>query len=382
MTFLWPIVLLSLLVLPALLGGYLWQLRRRRRLAVTHSSVALIRAARPARSAWRRHVPIALLLAALASLGLAGARPQVRTAVPVTGSAVILALDVSGSMCATDVDPNRLTAAQNAVRDFVHAQDPSTRIGLVLFSGFAQLAVPPTTGRTDLLHAIDSLTTGQGTMIGAAILKSVDAISQIDPNVKPADGGAGVGGSAGIGSGGGTGGSNGTGAGPSSPSAPGPAATVAPEIVVLLTDGANTGGVTPLDAAKVAAARGVRVYPIGFGTANPTSMVCTADQLGGRFDNSMPGGGFGGGFGGNPGSGRRNFLVADDAALRQVATTTGGAYFSASGAKQLQSVLADLPRHVDVQHRDLEVTVGLAGLSAVLVLGSVWAAWRWSVLPS
>ena len=302
MGFQWPLALLSLLVLPVLVGAYLWQIRRRRRRAVTYSSVALIRAAAPARSAWRRHVPFALVLAVLACLGVAAARPQIRTDVPVAGSAVILALDVSGSMCSTDVDPNRLSAAQAAVRDFVRGQDSSTRIGLVVFSGFAQVAVAPTTEREELFRAIDSLTTGRGTTIGAAILKAVDAIAQIDPAVAPA----------------GTAGSTDpSGASPSagsgSPSArPG---SFAPEIVVLLTDGANTAGIAPVDAAKIAAARGVRVYPIGFGTSHPTAMVCTAKQLGGRGFGNFRGGGVGPGRVGGPGRG--NFLLADDATLKR-----------------------------------------------------------------
>ena len=133
------------LAVPLLAGAYVWQLRRRRRRAVRYSSVALIRAAAPRRAAWRRHVPVALLLTALAALGLAAARPQVSVDVPVSESALILALDVSGSMCATDVEPNRHTAAQAAVRDFVQAQESSTSIGLVLYAGFAQFAVAPTT---------------------------------------------------------------------------------------------------------------------------------------------------------------------------------------------------------------------------------------------
>ena len=187
MDFGWPILLLSLLAVPVLLAGYVLLLRRRRRRAVPYSSVALLRAARPARTTRRRHLPVAFLLGALACLGLAAARPQAKVDVPVSGSAVILAVDVSGSMCATDVEPNRLTAAQAAVRTFVRAQDPNMRIGLVVFSGFAQLTVPPTTERAGLLRAIDSLTTGRGTTIGAAILKSIDAIAQIDASVRPID---------------------------------------------------------------------------------------------------------------------------------------------------------------------------------------------------
>ena len=369
MSFAWPLVLLSLLAVPALVAGYLVADRRRRRSAVVHSNVALIRAARPARSAWRRHVPFALVVAALAALGLGGARPQLSVDVPVTASSVILAFDVSGSMCATDVEPNRLSAAQAAVRDFVKRQDRGTRIGLVVFSGFAQLAVEPTTDRGDLLKAVDSLTTGRGTTIGAAILKSVDAIAQIDPDVAPATGSSpGSGGPSGSG-GSSSGGSSGQGT-------PRPARSYAPEIVVLLTDGANTRGIAPVEAAKVAAARGVRIFPIGFGTTHPTTMVCTAAQLGGSsFENLQPGG-----FAGVPVAG--NFLVADEPTLREVAAITGGTYFPASGAGQLQNVLTDLPRHVQVQHRTVEVSAVPVGLAVLLVLLALAAAARWTAFPA
>ena len=121
----------------------------------------------------------------------------------------------------------------------------------------------------------------------------------------------------------------------------------------------------------------MRVYPIGFGTKNPTVMVCTAKQLGGSgFDN------FGrGGFGG-PGPGRGNFLIADDATLKRVADVTGGEYFSASDAGQLHNVLKDLPRQVKVQQRDVEVSVFFVGLAALLVLLTVWAAARWTAFPT
>jgi len=377
MSFEWPFVLVGLLAIPALIGAYLWAGRRRRRRAVTFSSVALIKVARPATSAWRRHVPFALVIGALAVLTLAGARPQASVNVPSAGASVILALDVSGSMCATDVLPNRLSAAQAAVRKFVQAQESETRIGVVAFSGFAQLTVPPTTDHKELLDAIDSLTTGRGTTIGSAILKSVDAISQINPDVAPAD-------SDGLG----TGTPDETEPAVPDPSAspdpnsggttPGADKTYAPEIVVLLTDGANTRGVAPVEAAKIAAARGVRVYPIGFGTQNPTRMVCTAEQLGGssfeNFGRGRPGGG--------GGPGLANALQADEPTLREVASTTGGTYFSASGADQLQKVLSELPRHVQLQHRDVELGAPLAALAALLILLSIGAAVRWSTFPS
>ncbi|NYG06519.1 Ca-activated chloride channel family protein [Phycicoccus badiiscoriae] len=356
MSFALPVALLGLVTIPLLVAAYLWQLRRRRRAAVRFSNVALIRSALPRQRTWRRHVPLALILASLALLGLAAGRPQVRAQVPISSSAVILAVDVSGSMCATDVSPNRLAAAQDAVRKFIDAQDDRTRIGLVVFSGFAQVAVAPTTNHDDLLHAVDGLTTGRGTTIGAAILKSIDAIAEINHDVAPAD-------------------TSGTTPG-TTPGSPTPRGKTVPEIVVLLTDGANTRGVTPQEAAVQAAARGVRVYPIGFGTTDPTQMVCTRDQLGGGLFDGPPSG-----FGGGLGPGGRNFLVVDEAALQTVAQITGGEYFKASDAGQLQGVLNDLPKHVDVQERNVEVSVAFAGLAALLLLLALGLAGRWTAHP-
>ncbi|MEO7069808.1 MAG: VWA domain-containing protein [Nostocoides sp.] len=347
MGFAWPLALLGLLAPIALVAAYVWISRRRRRSVVRHSNVALVRAAAPRMPGWKRHLPVALVVAALTVMVAAAARPRVEATVSQSGSAVILALDVSGSMCSTDVDPNRLTAAQNAVRTFVGAQDSSTKIGLVIFSGFAQVAVAPTTDRQPLVNAINAVTTGRGTTIGAAILSSINAISQIDPNVKPAD----------------------------TTPAPSPPASghYAPEIVVLLTDGANTRGVTPQEAATQAAARGVRVYPIGFGTTNPAPMVCSADQLGGDMFQGFGGGGFGGRM--------SQYLIADEPTLKQVAATTGGAYYKATDAGQLQGVLKDLPNNVDRVTRPVEISAGLVALGIVLLIGGVAAAARWSAFP-
>jgi Ca-activated chloride channel family protein len=375
MHFEWPLALGSLVVLPVLLVLYLWQLRRRRRQAVSYSSVALIRAASPRRVAWRRHVPFALLLCVFASLSMATARPQMETDVPVAASSLIMALDVSGSMCATDIEPNRLTAAQDAVRKFVRAQDPTTRIGLVVFAGFAEVAVAPTNERDELLRAIDSLTTGRGTTIGAAILKSVDAIAQINEKVDPVASGRDA---------------ERDGFAFGAESSPSPSSgtpeprrrSFAPEIVVLLTDGANTQGITPVEAAEIAASRGVRVYPIGFGTQNPTRMVCTAEQLGGRGFDNFGSGGFGWRGGGGGSGPPANFLVADEGTLKKVASVTGGAYFGANDANQLQKVFEKLPRQIEVQQRDVEVTVVPAGLAVLLMLGTVWAAARWTAFPT
>jgi Ca-activated chloride channel homolog len=141
---------------------------------------------------------------------------------------------------------------------------------------------------------------------------------------------------------------------------------VAPEIIVLLTDGANTRGVTPAEAADQAAARGVRVYPIGFGTTHPTQMACTRDQYGGlqpRVPDLT-------GFAGGP-TGGRNFLVVDEAALKGVAQRTGGEYFAATDADGLTKVLADLPRHVSVSEQDIDLSAGVALLAAVVLVAGL-----------
>jgi Ca-activated chloride channel family protein len=234
--------------------------------------------------------------------------------------------------------------------------------------------VAPTTNKNDLLNTLDAVTTGRGTTIGAAILKSIDAIAELDPNVAPSDpedapnpdgsslpktpdGG------------------NGSGATPTpSPNADG--GDKAPEIVVLLTDGANTRGITPEDAAVQAAARGVRVYPIGFGTKNPTQMVCSRSQLGGMTQQRFGGRDFtGGGV-----MGGRNFLVVDEDALKTVASTTGGEYFGATDADQLQSVLDNLPKHVTTQQQDVDISAGFIAVAALVLLLGLGLSIRWSTL--
>ena len=185
MSFAWPLALVSVLVVPLIVGVYWWLLRRRRRQAVRYSSVALLRSVIPRRKRWQRHLPIALVLASLLALGLAAARPHVVRDVPYARTSIILALDVSGSMCSTDVKPNRLVVAQEASRAFVEDQPDEVRMGLVVFSGFAELAVPPTTERSELMSTIDTVTTGRGTAIGGAMLKGLDAIAEVNPAVQP-----------------------------------------------------------------------------------------------------------------------------------------------------------------------------------------------------
>jgi Ca-activated chloride channel family protein len=356
MSFSTPLALLLLLLVPLLLGGYLWQLRRRRKQAVRFSSVALIRSAVPRRSRWRRHVPVAFFLASLAGLGVASARPQVSVDVPRGRTSIILALDVSRSMCATDVTPNRLAVAQEAARSFVKDQVAGTRIGIVAFAGFAELIVPPTTDKKVLTEAVDNLTTSRGTVIGAATLKAIDAIAAVNPDVPPV--------------------APDITSGPPASATP-PSGDYVPDIIVLLTDGANTRGIDPVEAAKQATARHVRIYTIGFGTTTPTQMVCTRQQLGADVFGE---GGFTGG-GPPPTGSNRQFLVIDEPTLRAVADETGGAFYRAEDADQLRGVFSKLPNQVEVQQEEREISVMFAILGAVLAAAAIGLSLLWNRYP-
>jgi Ca-activated chloride channel family protein len=295
---------------------------------------------------------------------VAAGRPHLERSVPYARTSVVLAMDVSGSMCSTDVTPNRLAVAQEAARKFVEDQPKGLRMALVVFSGFAELTIPPTTDRKALVAAIESLTVGRGTAIGAAMLKGLDAIAETNPAVAP------------------------VGDAPETGSAPPrrrPGANgYVPDIVVLLTDGANNRGLEPLDAVPYAVARRVRVFTIGFGTEDPGQSACTRDQLG--FDYSgYGGGGFGGGYGGGGFGGRGGYGFrrgADVPTLQAVARQTGGTYHGAENADQLRDVFAGLPREVATQRRLTEITWIFAALGALLAAAALAAAIRWSPYPS
>jgi Ca-activated chloride channel family protein len=370
MSFTWPWALLALVAVPLLLVLLSARRRRRRKAVVRVSHVAAIRAAIPPRAHWKRRVPLALLIASLIVLGLGAARPTASRTISRSSTSILLAIDVSRSMCSTDVAPNRLVVAQDAARTFVRSQRDGTQIGLIAFAGFAGLVVPQTTDQHKLLDAIDKLTTSRGTAIGMAILASIDAIAEkngavaptgVDlggdqpaPNAPPADGSA-----------------------PATSSPAAPTGDFQPDVIVVLTDGANTQGVEPLVAAQQAAARHVRVYTIGFGTTTPSQPVCNIDQLGGDvpvggpFDNAPPGGGPGG----------RRYLEIDEPTLQGVASLTGGQYFRAQDADQLNEVFRGLPREVVRQQRKDEMTVWFVFVAALLAAGAIGLSLWWNRYP-
>ena len=341
MTFSWPWALLSLLIIP-IVAGVIWLVRRRRRrAAVRVTSIALVRAALPPRTRWTRLIPTLLLLLGFATLGVGAARPQATVPVPSNSTTIMLAMDVSGSMCSTDVEPNRLTVAQKAAISFIESQDGQTKIGLVAFAGVAGLQVPPTTDKDALIEAINNFTTARGTAIGSAILTSIDTIAAINPTVAS------------------------SGVDAESAQRSGYAA----DVIVVLTDGANTQGVEPATAAESAAVRGLRVFTIGFGTTTPSRMACTGRQAGGWAGG--PGGGFGGGGGRNP-------RVMDEGTLQAVADITGGQYYKAESADQLQGALGDLPSQVAVVRKHLDIASWFAGAGGLLVAVAVGLSLWWN----
>jgi Ca-activated chloride channel homolog len=358
MDFLSPLFLAFLVVVPLLVGLRYWLLRHRRP-ALRYSSLSLVMEAAP-RSSWlRRHLPFALFAVGLASLAIAMARPVQIVSVPAGRTTVILAMDVSRSMCATDIPPNRLLAAEEAASSFIDRQGGSTQIGIVAFAGFAEIVQVPTTDQEVLLDVIESLTTGRRTAIGSAILESLDAIADIDKSVAPV-------------------------APPGSSTdeqpAPVPRGAYAPAIIVLLTDGASNTGPTPVEAAQEAAARGVRVYTIGFGTANPNSErpPCGLQYIG-REPSEPPGFGFGGGGVGGGGGGFRRAI--DEDTLKAVAEATGATYYPAESADELQKVFESLPTNLITKHEVLEMSVLFVALGTVLIALAILLSQLWRPLP-
>jgi Ca-activated chloride channel family protein len=351
MNMLWPGSLLLLGLIPLIIAIYIWMLRRRRRFAVRYSSLALVREVVQHQSRLRRYLPLALFLLALASLIIALGRPVASVRVPTGQVTIILTIDVSRSMRANDIPPSRLEAAKEAALSFVRSQRPDVQIGIVVFAGFAELIQPPTTDQEALEAAIESLTTARRTAIGSGILKSLDAIAEVDQNVVPVTGSAAVG---------------------IQPVQPG---TYMPDIVVLLTDGRSNSGPLPLDAAQQAVDRGIRIYTIGFGTVNGSAP--SGNQQFQGIDPFGSGNQFGGGdqFGGGF---RMGF---DEGTLKQIAEMTGGAYHPATSADELQKVFQNLPTYLITKQESIEISVAFTALGALVATIAIGLSLLWHPLP-
>lgn len=352
MGFLWPKLLLSLGLIPLLVAIYIWILRRRCRFAARYSSLSLLQEAILPPSPFRKHLPFSFFVVALTSLILALGRPITPETVLSGQTTIVLTLDISRSMCMQDITPNRLEVARTAALSFVQQPVLGTQVGVVAFAGFAELAQKPTTDVKRLEDTITSLTTATETAIGSAILSSLDAIAAVDKRVAPSreidilsD----------------------LSAEQISPQGS-PNKHYVPHIIVLLTDGASNTGPPPLRAAQQAVERGVRIYSIGFGTTNAAIMDCWN-----RFPDDPPGvedpvGG--GSFGNGP----------DETTLKQIAEMTGGKFYSATSAAELQTVFQDLHNYVAMTNQTIEISVFFVAMGVMMALAALLLSMLWHPL--
>jgi len=340
MNFLWPQYLWLMLALPVLPVVYVWLLRRRRKLALRYSNLDLVR--QSSSRHWRRHVPPALLFVACSLLLFAAARPLAPVTLPWAKTSIMLAMDVSLSMRVSDVKPTRMAAAQEAAKLFLRDLPKNIEVGLVTFAGSAQVAQAATMDRDALVGVIDAFQMQYGTAIGNAIVVCLaelfpdDGISLSDmtfgpkQKVRSRDD------------------KDRAPPKPITPVAPGSYAAAA---ILLLSDGRRTTGVDTLEAAKMAAERGVRIHVVGLGTVD--GPVGAADGL-------------------------AIYMQLDEPTLREVARMTGGEYHHAGTAEELRSVYQGLGSRVQVETRQTEIAPLLALLAAIVVLVAASLSLRWS----
>jgi len=341
MTFASPELLVALLLVPLAIAAYLFVQRRRARYAVAFTNVDLLSNLVPRTPAWRRHVPPALYLGAIGALVFALARPSMIMAVPRQEATIILAMDVSGSMQATDVAPSRLAAAKKAASDFVDQLPDTFQVGLVVFSTAPRVAVSPTTDRVAIHRALDSLVAQGGTALGDAIAASLDAAATATATTTPPT----------------------MAPSPSAPSAaPSPGASTTPSsgepplvATVLLSDGANsTGSLEPLDAASRAAALGVPVYTIALGTQD--GVVQVPNRQGQLQTLAVP---------------------PDTETLAAIAETTGARFFDAPTAQDLAQIYENLGSKVGFTDEQREVTQLFAAAGLLFVIAGAGLAAHW-----
>jgi Ca-activated chloride channel family protein len=348
MDFLSPLNLWLLAALPLLPLVYLWLLRRRGKPALRYSSVGAARAA--AGPNWRRHLPPALIGIALTLLTLALARPIAPVTLPWSKSTILLAMDISRSMRVDDVKPSRMVAAQEAAKAFLAEVPANIEVGLITFAGSAQVAQAATVERPPLVAAIDAIQMQIGTAIGNAI---VVCLSELFPD-HGLDLGAMTYGARATRS---TGDDKAPAAraaqankSPPKPFTPVPPGSFESAAIILLSDGRRTLGIDTLEAARMAAERGVRIFVIGLGT--PDGHAAMGEEM-------------------------AIYLQLDEPTLREVARMTGGEYHHAATAEALRSVYQNLGSTLDVRKRDTELTALLALAAAVVVLLGVGLSWRW-----
>lgn len=340
MSFLWPLALWALLLVPGFVALYVLILRRRKRSAVRYANLGLVREALGRGSSLRRHLPPALMLLALTLMLFAASRPVATITLPVQQQTVILAMDVSGSMRATDVQPSRIEASQAAARTFIKALPVRTKVGIVAFAGTANVVQPPTLNRDDLIAAIDRFQLQRGTAIGSGLLLSLATLlpdsgidlskllygedARSEPPAIPQDK-------------------------PQEPFKPVPPGSNQYSAIILLTDGQRTTGPDSIEAAKMAAERGIRVYTVGVGTKEGESI----------------------GF-----EGWWMRVQLDEETLKRVADMTMGEYFFAGSAMDLTKVYESLNSRIAFEKKQTEISGMIAALAAALVtLAAALSLW-------
>jgi len=322
MSFLSPEFLWLLVGMPAIALLYVFVLKKRKQAALRYANLEIVKAAVGKGLWWRRHLPPAILFAALAAMLAAVARPSAVITLPTHHETVILAIDVSGSMRANDVQPSRIEAAQAAARTFIAQQPRSTRIGVVAFAGSAALVQAPTSNRHDLRAAIEQLQLQHATAVGSGILVSLKALfpqEEFDVRKKPQ----------------------------SKPARPGSYTAGA---IILLTDGQTTAGPDPIDAARLAAERGVRVFTVGVGTDNGQILT---------------------------GEGWSMRVRLDEEALKIIADLTRAEYFYAGTAMDLKKIYESLRSRMVMEKKETEITSVFSAIAAAAVLLSATLSLLW-----
>jgi Ca-activated chloride channel family protein len=329
MHFIWPQALWGLLLVPVLVVGYLWLLGRRRRYAFSYSSLMIVRKALEPGLGWRRHVPPILILLAVALGAIGIARPTAKIALPADYMTVVLAVDVSLSMMAEDVLPNRLEAAQATAKDFINQLPQNIRVGLVTFAGTAQVVQSVTDDRQALLEAVDRFRLQRATATGSGLLMALATLMpehafDIDLLIYGFD-------------------ARQFRAGPLSFDAkqPVPPGSFENGAIILISDGRRTTGPNPIAAAQLAANLGVRVYTVAFGTPH----------------------GFIPGF-----EGRSFYAAVDERTLQSIALITEAEFFKAEDANQLNRIYQELSSKFALERAQTEVSALFAAASLMLVL--------------
>ena len=347
MIFLWPEFLWLLMLLPLLVLLYVWLLRRKKKLALRYASLSIVREAMGKGQSFRRHIPPLLFLLALGTMLVASSRPFAVISLPSDQQTIMLAMDVSGSMRATDVKPNRLVASQDAAKAFLAELPRNIRVGIVAFAGTASVVQPPTLSREDLVAAIDKFQLQRGTAIGNGIVVS---LAELFPDAgidiaamqtgRDRQRGVAIDQSPVLGR-------DGKEKKPFVPVAPGSYASAA---IILLTDGQRTTGVDSMDAAKAAADRGVRIYTVGVGTVDGETI----------------------GF-----EGWSMRVKLDEETLKGIARNTQAEYFYAGTAADLKKVYESLSSRLTLVKKETEISGLLALLAAVLALLSAGLSLAW-----